>query len=172
MLLAAPFMAAAAERPETANPAAAEATVEAADSIEEVIDNVKLKLAMALPRTCAKGFYTALYTGHLSEAALYCTKGTKRTLQFVNAVIKDQFLSKISDQDAKVEITDVDTNEKHNKSTVKVKVTSHFNIDGLFDLLHIKYDADDNDKDHTIKLRCDLVKQDGLWKVTIGGEPD
>ena len=138
------------------------------DSLEEIVDKVKLRMEMQFPRTCAKGFYTALYKGYLSEAALYCTKGTKRSLQLVNAVFKDKFLSKLSDQDAKVEVIDVDRKDgDKNKATVKVKISSHFNIDGLFDLLHVKYDADGSDKDHTTNMQCNLVKEDGVWKVTL-----
>jgi hypothetical protein len=122
------------------------------------------------PESSAGGFFRALYKGNLSRAALYCTKGTKRTLQFGNAILTDKFLSKLSDENPKVEVTDV-VYRGTDKASVRVKVTSHFNIDGLFDLLHIAYDQDPDNNDHTIRLRCEVVRQNWKWKVTVGGKP-
>lgn len=122
------------------------------------------------PESSAGGFFKALYRGHLSEAALYCTKGTKRSLQLANAMFTDKFLSKLSDENPKVEITDI-IYKGVDKASVKVKVSSHFNIDGLFDILHIAYDEDKDSNDHTIKLRCEVVRQNWKWKVTVGGKP-
>ncbi len=107
------------------------------------------------PEQVATDFYKAYCAADFEKAGNYSTESTKQLLTFVTAMMEAADLDQMKASKPEITVDETTVSEDGNTATVKLSIT------GMYDYTNHELSKE------AVKEDCNLVKENGKWKVNM-----